>query len=224
MSDGMLNAAKFSGNGAELTNLNAGSISTGTIAAARIPSLDASKIGSGTLSAARLPAMGAASAQANGSKGAVPAPQSGDEGNFLRGDGTWAAISSSDITIPTASANVLGGVRIGARLTMTGDVLSADVQTIPTASETVLGGVIVGSRLSVSGGVLSADDQSYTLPAATSSSLGGVMVGDGLTITDGVLAANVLPAVTSEDNGKVLMVVNGAWAAVSIANASGVSF
>lgn len=33
-----------------------------------------------------------------------------------------------------------------------------------------------------------------------------------------------LPAVTTTDNGKVLMVVNGAWAAESIPAASGVNF
>lgn len=35
---------------------------------------------------------------------------------------------------------------------------------------------------------------------------------------------NDLPAVTSSDNGKVLRVVNGVWAAVSLPSASGVSF
>ena len=45
----------------------------------------------------------------------------------------------------------------------------------------------------------------------------------------GYLAVNVpwesgLPAVTSSDNGKVLQVVNGAWAAVSLPSASGNSF
>lgn len=33
-----------------------------------------------------------------------------------------------------------------------------------------------------------------------------------------------LPAVTTSDNGKFLRVVNGAWAAVEIANANGGSF
>ena len=37
-------------------------------------------------------------------------------------------------------------------------------------------------------------------------------------------APSGLPAVTSSDNGKVLMVANGAWAAQTIPNASGVSF
>ena len=41
-----------------------------------------------------------------------------------------------------------------------------------------------------------------------------------LTITN----ANGLPAVTSSDNGKVLRVSNGAWAAESLPSASGVSF
>lgn len=35
---------------------------------------------------------------------------------------------------------------------------------------------------------------------------------------------DAIPAVTSSDNGKVLMVVNGAWAAGSIPSATGVSF
>lgn len=33
-----------------------------------------------------------------------------------------------------------------------------------------------------------------------------------------------LPAVTASDNGKFLRVVSGAWAAVSISDANGVSF
>lgn len=38
------------------------------------------------------------------------------------------------------------------------------------------------------------------------------------------IKANQLPSVTSSDNGKVLRVVNGAWAAVALPSASGVSF
>lgn len=36
--------------------------------------------------------------------------------------------------------------------------------------------------------------------------------------------SSAIPSVTSSDNGKFLQVVNGAWAAVTIANANGVSF
>lgn len=37
-------------------------------------------------------------------------------------------------------------------------------------------------------------------------------------------SAKELPTVTASDNGKFLRVVNGAWAAVEIANANGGSF
>ena len=39
-----------------------------------------------------------------------------------------------------------------------------------------------------------------------------------------IYAPSGLPSVTSSDNGKVLQVVNGAWAAATIPNANGVSF
>lgn len=38
------------------------------------------------------------------------------------------------------------------------------------------------------------------------------------------LKNHVAPSVSAADNGKVLMVVEGAWAAATIPNASGVSF
>ena len=40
----------------------------------------------------------------------------------------------------------------------------------------------------------------------------------------GVVTIREVPAVTTTDNGKFLRVVNGAWAAVAIANANGGSF
>ena len=40
----------------------------------------------------------------------------------------------------------------------------------------------------------------------------------------GAVTVHEVPAVTATDNGKFLRVVNGAWAAVSIANANGGSF
>lgn len=59
-------------------------------------------------------------------------------------------------TLPTASAETKGGVKIGSGLTMTGEVLSADSYSLPTASSDTLGGVKVGSGLSIADGVLSA--------------------------------------------------------------------
>ena len=56
-----------------------------------------------------------------------------------------------------------------------------------------------------------------------------IKVGDNTTSYDGSAAKTVeipegVPAVTAADNGKFLRVVNGAWAAVEIANANGGSF
>ena len=40
----------------------------------------------------------------------------------------------------------------------------------------------------------------------------------------GAVTIREVPAVTTSDNGKFLRVVNGAWAAVKVSNANGVSF
>lgn len=89
---------------------------------------------------------------------------------FRKKDGTMTtiddAISSGGgggYTLPTASASVKGGVKIGAGLTMEGEVLKntnptpPTPYTLPTASAETLGGVKVGSNLSIDeNGVLSA--------------------------------------------------------------------
>lgn len=75
------------------------------------------------------------------------------------GDAINAGGGGSQYTLPTASASVKGGVKIGSGLTMTGEVLSNDNPTpysLPTASAETLGGVKVGSGLSITDGVLSA--------------------------------------------------------------------
>lgn len=56
-----------------------------------------------------------------------------------------------------------------------------------------------------------------------------IKIGNTTTSYDGSAAKTVeipegVPSVTTADNGKFLRVVNGAWAAVEIANANGVSF
>lgn len=53
-------------------------------------------------------------------------------------------ISQGNYTLPTASSNVKGGVKIGTGLTITGDVLS---YTLPTASTSKKGGVKIGDGL-----------------------------------------------------------------------------
>ena len=61
-------------------------------------------------------------------------------------------------TLPTASANTKGGIKIGSGLSMSGEVLNNSNPTpysLPTASGETLGGVKVGSGLSITDGVLS---------------------------------------------------------------------
>lgn len=92
------------------------------------------------------------------------------------------------INLEKASANKLGGVKIGSGLSIDSDgVLTA---TIPIASSQVVGGIKVGSGLSIENdGTLSAND--YTLPTASAQTLGGVKVGSGLSIDgSGVLSGD----------------------------------
>ena len=112
-------------------------------------------------------------------------------------------LTSSDVTsalgftptnyaLPTASASVLGGVKVGSGLSINSGVLSATAgsYSLPIASAGTLGGIRVGSGLAIDGsGILSVTGGStYTLPNASASVLGGVKVGSGLSINaSGVL-------------------------------------
>ncbi len=70
-------------------------------------------------------------------------------------------------TLPTASATVLGGIKVGSNLTIDGNGVLSAVQgsyTLPTASTTVLGGVKVdGTSITIDGnGVITANAGSTT--------------------------------------------------------------
>ena len=130
----------------------------------------------------------------------------GSSGNSIEwGDG-------SSYTLPPATSNILGGIKVGNNLSVTQDgTLSADAgqYELPVASSNTLGGIKIGERLSItSGGVLSANDQSYTLPPATSNTLGGIKVGNNLSVTqDGTLSADdqsyTLPVASASTLGGV---------------------
>ena len=112
--------------------------------------------------------------------------------------------------LPIASADTLGGVKIGDGISINQGVISADAQvpeydetdadkiltvdeqgeliwdysySLPVASDSTLGGIKVGSGLKIVNGVLSLD-----LPVASGETLGGIKVGTGLEIVDGVLS------------------------------------
>jgi len=132
-------------------------------------------------------------------------------------------------TLPTASASVLGGVKVGTRLSIDGSgVLSADVQTTDisgkqdtlvsgTSIKTINSGSLLGSgNITLQAPLSEGTDYlnkthldaayapisvtNYTLPTAAAGTLGGVKVGTRLSITDGVLSADVQ---TTDISGKV---------------------
>ena len=112
--------------------------------------------------------------------------------SFGTGAGTFCEGNDSRLTaytLPTATADVLGGIKVGTNLSITDGVLSASDQTytLPTAAANTLGGVKVGSGLAI-------NDQSVlslSLPIATANALGGIKIGSRLDInSDGVLSAS----------------------------------
>lgn len=109
----------------------------------------------------------------------------------------YQAIGDIGYTLPIASANILGGVKVGSGLSITPEgVITAVANTyvLPTSTTDSLGGVkIDGATIVINGaGVISATQ--YSLPTASELVKGGVKV-DGVSITidgDGVISANLV--------------------------------
>lgn len=113
-----------------------------------------------------------------------------DENPYLtysgKADSAYDGEGGEQYVLPTASADTLGGVKVGSGLAISDEgVLSASGYSLPTASADTLGGVKVGSGLAISGeGVLSASggqaiqlilkyqysNTEYTFPAPSSMS------------------------------------------------------
>lgn len=125
---------------------------------------------------------------------------------------------SLSYSLPVATPTILGGVKVGNRLSINSGILSADDQqyTLPIAGTSggALGGVKVdGTTITISSGIISAT-YSYSLPIAevgAGGQLGGVKVdGTTITITDGVITApynNIytLPTATDSVKGGVIV-------------------
>ena len=99
--------------------------------------------------------------------------------------GAYADLSGAPAaySLPTATASVLGGVKIGSGLSIDGSgvVTAAGTYTLPAATVSTLGGVIVGAGLSVTSGTISANVTSVagrtgavTIAAADVSGLGSL--------------------------------------------------
>lgn len=98
---------------------------------------------------------------------------------LLQDDVTVETPLVSDYILPTATANTLGGVKIGDNI----NIDSTGHISVPIATDSGVGLVKVGTGLAVSSdGTLSATG-TYELPQATKNTLGGVYVDDELSTT-----------------------------------------
>jgi len=112
-------------------------------------------------------------------------------GSGLRVDqsGSLSVINYSGYTLPPATRIQLGGVIVGAGLSVSSTgLLNVDPVSIPRASNNTFGTVKIGAGLSIDDGVLSNPVSQYVLPSATQAVLGGVKVGDGLRIDNSFLS------------------------------------
>jgi len=108
----------------------------------------------------------------------------------------YTALDNVGYTLPIASNNVLGGVKVGTGLSIVDGTLNAlaNSYVLPTSTTQSLGGVKIDGSTIVSNGAGTISAIQYALPTATTSIKGGVKV-DGTSITidgNGVISANLI--------------------------------
>lgn len=138
-------------------------------------------------------------------------PHIGENGNWFIGDTDTGVNASTNYTLPAATTTSLGGIKVGANLSITNDgTLSANASQyeLPIASTSTLGGIKISSDFTIDeDGTLhttSSGGSGYVLPVATASTLGGVKQGTNVTIAaDGTLSATdtTYPVATSSQDG-----------------------
>ena len=126
-------------------------------------------------------------------------------------------------TLPTATASVLGGIKVGSNLSIDGNGVLSATNTVTTytagagltQSGTIFslpvttngsGGVVTNVTQNANGITITKGDVSgYTLPTATASVLGGIKVGSNLSIDgNGVLSATNTVTTYTAGNGLTL--------------------
>jgi hypothetical protein len=107
--------------------------------------------------------------------------------------GSSIANKPAAYSLPTASADTLGGVKVGSGLGITDGVLAVGtLNQNTTGTAAGLAAQYIDWNASSGGTSIANKPAAYSLPTATDSVLGGVKVGSGLTMTDGVLAVGTL--------------------------------
>ena len=97
------------------------------------------------------------------------------------------AAGANAYSLPTASASVLGGIKVGTNLSISDGVLSATDTTYSAATTSAAGLMSAADKTKLNG--IATGANAYSLPTASSSTLGGIKVGTNLSISNGVLSA-----------------------------------
>ena len=197
-----------------------------------------------------IPLMTGATSSTNGTSGLVPAPTTADVDKFLAGDGTYksgglpmvilsygnstwaefeAAYNNNVIVYCRASSNSNPATGSQTRMAFMAYVNNSTTPTevefqyyrsMSSHSATAMGDQVFVYKLTkTSGWSVTTRDASIKQIKVDTNDPGTVSwSGNVVTLKSG------LPKVTSSDNDKILRVVSGAWEAVSLPSASGVSF
>ena len=147
-----------------------------------------------------------------------------------------------EYTLPAASESALGGIKVGSGLSITSDgVLSAtgsssggsgeavDLSNYYTKTQTdaAIQSAMSSATVDLSNYYTKTEtDDTFALKTTVPTKVSDLSNDSGYQTAEQVATqvAAVLPEVTTADNGKIMGVVDGAWALVELSNFEGVSF
>jgi predicted heme/steroid binding protein len=143
-----------------------------------------------------------------------PAIAAGTTLQYWRGDKTWQTLPI--YSLPIASATVLGGIKVGANLSInaTTGVLDATYgYTLPVATASVLGGVKIGAGVSVDAAGLISVSTNYQAPLGgtgfVKSTAGTISYDTNTYLTTASAAATYLPLAGGTMTGSITMATSG---------------
>ena len=167
-----------------------------------------------------------ATSSVDGEAGNVPAPTTSDKDKYLKGDGSWAEIITSNATttedgfmskedkikldsidnnannysLPTASSSTLGGVKIGDNINISNEVISVN-----TASTSQSGVVILSDSVSSNSSTTAATSKAVkdAYDAATNVFTGATELENG--------GSGIVPSPTAGDQDTKFLKADGTW-------------